>query len=277
MDLENNDFFSSFRGIDLRELIAYIENFDLVYRDSLNLPPWVTFGVEIEYEGIQKRIVDKYIAKNFWDWISKMDGSLNSGGEINSPILHDDKKSWEELKTVCHFLKNKHADTLHNAGGHVHVGAQTLGSDYNRWLYFLKVYTVYESVLYRFFYGDKLSGRSKIKKYAYPMADDLCNKISFFEKENNYKDILIELYQSFSRCAAINFGNVHYVSVDQIKDKNTIEFRIPNGTVEEVVIQNNCNTCIHLLLSFSNVFVDEDFLDYKLMNNKITYQNQFYM
>ena len=59
MDLENNDFFSSFRGIDLRELIAYIENFDLVYRDSLNLPTWVTFGVEIEYEGIQKRIVDK--------------------------------------------------------------------------------------------------------------------------------------------------------------------------------------------------------------------------
>ena len=63
--LKENDDFSSLRGLDLQELITYIENYYLDYRDTLGLPNNLTFGVEIEYENYLKTLVDKYIEKEF--------------------------------------------------------------------------------------------------------------------------------------------------------------------------------------------------------------------
>ena len=120
--LKNNDDFSCLRGLDLQDLITYIENYYLEYRCSLNLPDNLTFGVEIEYENYLRKNVDRYTEKYLKTWMSKMDGSLTNGGEITSPVLTDNINTWIELKSICKFLNNNHADTLHNAGGHIHIG-----------------------------------------------------------------------------------------------------------------------------------------------------------
>ena len=36
------------------------------------------------------------------------------------------------------------------------------------------------------------------------------------------------------RYQAINFSNISFSSLDSFEEDNTIEFRVPNGTIEEV-------------------------------------------
>ena len=47
MNQNKNDTFSSLRGVDLQDLLVEIDNNLLEYRNTLNLPKDVTFGVEI--------------------------------------------------------------------------------------------------------------------------------------------------------------------------------------------------------------------------------------
>ena len=269
--MNNNIMFSELGRCDLQDLILDIENFDLEYRDNLDLPLFVSFGVEIEYEGLLKSDVDSYLDQNHSKWISSVDGSLRrGGGEIISPIMFDIRNYWNPLKDICHYLKDNHADTLHNAGGHIHVGVQTLGEQYDSWFNFVTMYAVYEHVLYRFFYGDKVNARKNICKYARPMADSLYNRFSFYKETNYYKEILIDLLICFDRNCAINFGNVNYSNTGEFSKNNTIEFRIPNGSVEEVIWQNNINVITKLLLASRFRDIDLEYLNYKLNYDRVS-------
>ena len=107
IETTKNDEFHKFNSLDLQELVTEIENYYLLYRNKLNLPDFVTFGVEIEYENLLKTFVDKYVTKNLESWDSKYDLSVKLGGEISSPILHNDLESWKELKQICDYLKKK--------------------------------------------------------------------------------------------------------------------------------------------------------------------------
>lgn len=274
VELNENNQFSLFEGQDLRELLVQIENFDLIYRDGLGLSSEKTFGLEIEYEKLSKKYADQYVHKNLKDWISKEDGSLRGGGEIVSPILCDKKSAWLELKNVCCFLKESHASTFWNAGGHIHVGAHLLGNNYLDWLNFIKLYVVYEKVLFRFFYGDKLTARRKIRKYAFPISDTLRSKMFFFELAEKFSDILVFL--PLNKYLAVNFSHLDD-DVSQIKPGNTIEFRIPNGTIEEVVWQNNINTCLKLLNASKSSLLDVEKLDYQIKNEFISSTSDFYL
>lgn len=275
MDQKRNDNFSILRGIDLQNLLVETNRYFLEYRDTLNLPDDVTFGVEIEYEKILKSATDKFISKNLKNWRSKSDGSLISGGEITSPVMSDDIRYWKELKKVCEHLSKRKADTLHNAGGHIHIGARVLGEDVEAWKCFLKLYTAYENVLFRFIYGDKISGRKKLFKYAPPTADLIYNRMSDISKANSISDIHWNL-QTNERYAALNFCNVAFDYMECIYG-NTLEFRSPNATTNEVVWQNNINTLAKMLLSSRDKVMDEDFLDYKLTHEYLPYSGNEYL
>ena len=241
LNLEDNTFLSKTRGSKLEDALKEIDSFLLQYRDTLNLPNDVTFGVEIEYENVSKHFVDWYLSKNIADlnhWISKYDSSLIIGGEINSPIMRDEKEYWNELKKICEYLTKKRADTRHNAGGHIHVGTKTIGDDVEAWRCFLKTYMLFEHVLFRFFYGDKISGRKKITHFAQPVADLLFNQLDSFSKTNSIMDIKY-LICVWDRLRSINFLKTH-ISAESEKD-NTIEFRCPNATVDHIIWQNNVN------------------------------------
>lgn len=257
-----NDNLAFLRGIDLQELLVQVENLFLEYRDKLNLPEELTFGVEIEYEGKIRTLIDYYIKNNLDNWNSKDDGSLDSGGEITSPIMTDEIKYWEQLKGICDYLTEKHADTLHKAGGHVHIGASILGEDVEAWKLFLKLYIAYENVLFRFVYGDKISGREELLKYAPPIASDLYLNLSELESAHDLYDINRLIY--LGRRAALNFKNVKFLN--NRNEKNTIEFRSPNATTSAVIWQNNINTFAKMLMSAKQKAMDEEFLDYKLKN-----------
>lgn len=263
-----NDKLSKLRGLDLQELLVQIEKSDLEYRDTLNLPSYVTFGTEIEYEKIDQHIVNRFIDENYINWDSKHDSSLNSGGEISSPILRDDLKSWNQLKSICDFLKNEKANADDKAGGHIHIGANTIGSNVEKWKKFIKSYIVYESIIFRFAYGDKVKARKKIKKYAPPIADILYKQLDKLNCARDIDDIKHILYYS-NRYQAINFSNISFSSLDSFEEDNTIEFRVPNGTIEEVIWQNNINAIIKLMLAPSKNLMDIDYLEYKIKEDGV--------
>lgn len=273
---EKNDNFAFLRGIDLQDLLVETENYLLEYRDKLNLPNDVTFGVELEYEGILRSVTNKFVEKNLRDWHSKGDCSLSSGGEITSPVMIDEIRYWQELKKICEHLSRRKADTLHNAGGHIHIGTCVLGEDIEAWRNFLKLYTAYENIIFRFIYGDKISGRKKLFKYAPPIADSIYRAMPSIERADSLSDIRWALPTS-DRYAALNFCNVDFYNPESRYGKNTLEFRSPNATTNAVVWQNNINAFAKMLVASRDKVMDEEFLDYKLKHEYLPYSGNEYM
>ena len=275
IELKKNDQFSQLKGLDLQELLFKIQNFDLIYRKKLQLPSNVTFGIELEYEDVKKENVDNYVQENLNLWISKKDASIAIGGEINSPILYDELTSWEELQKICNFLKKKNANTSKNAGGHIHIGSHILGDNVDNWKMFLKTYAAYESVLFRFLFGDKITGRKRILDFAKPITDDLYDKIYWI----NHARSLFQLYEDLpkERRQALNFVNTDFENVKNKRFKNTLEFRSPNATIEEVIWQNNINALTKLILAPIKGLIDQEFLDYKLEHERISSKKEYYL
>lgn len=252
---------------DLCELLVDISNFNLEYRDSLNLDKRVTFGVEIEYERMIKLFTDFYVKRNLKGWISKCDESLVLGGEVTSPICIDEKDTWVNLKKICSFLKKRKVITDDNAGGHVHVGAHII-KDYHSFRKFLKTYALYENILLRFLFGQSVSPRKTFLEYSFPISPYILKNINRINECQSMEDI--QSFLPYYRFGAINFSNIKD-NMHDIKNKNTIEFRSPNGSVDEVIWQNNINTLTKFLLSVNDSNYDEEFLDYKLKNHRLSH------
>lgn len=263
------DELSSLRGLDLKELLIEIEKESFLYRKTLNLPDNVTFGTEIEYEKLSKFKVDDFVLKKLDNWHSKFDGSLHDGGEVTSPIMKDRQKDWEELKTICIFLREENVDTSNHAGGHIHVGYQILEKDTQNWIRFLKLYMTYEHILFRFAYGDKISARERIEKYARPIADDLYKEKKEITKIQRFSDLKEILH--FGKYVALNFCNIDFNDIF-LNYYNTIEFRMANASVNEIIWQNNINAFSKMLLSAREDRINMDFVEYKLYHEYVSYK-----
>lgn len=111
------------------KLLDYI-NSPLEYRIILDLPDFVTFGVEIEFEDANSYIVEKNLKNYYSTWLFERDktvldldvNDIEVGGEIVSPILKDNVSNWKEIYDVCNFLKRSGARIIDYSGGHIHIG-----------------------------------------------------------------------------------------------------------------------------------------------------------
>ncbi len=278
IDSSKNEEFLELNGNDLSDLLMQIEKYLLAYRTTLGLPKNITFGCEIEYEGLSKNAVDRYIDKHLNNWASDIDLSLIAGGEVKSPVMTDDDICWQELDKICKYLTRNHADTFHYAGGHIHVGTCALGEDINAWRTFLKLYALYESVIFRFAYGDKINWRLKQLKYAKPIADFIYYNLKDINSANSVVDIMFIITSLLKdRAFAVNFYNVDAINPNDNTYKNTIEFRCPNATTNSIIWQNNVNAFTKMLLTSKNGKLDEELLDYKLLHEFIPFGNTGYL
>lgn len=257
--LNTNIIFRGISKLDVAYLVKSLRSFFLPYRDSLFLPYGCTFGIEIEYEDVDKRLVDNLI-KDFKGWRSVTDETLQSGGEIVTSRLHDEKRVWQNLRIACQYLKMHNANTCHNASVHVHVGSHILKNN-DCWRRFFKLYAAYERVLIRFAFGDKINARNTFKQYASPVAlailetkDDIndINYLSTIKKEASYL--------KGNKCVALNIRGTENCNIEG----NTVEFRPFNATVQMPVIQNDVNISAKMMLAAANPNLDEAFLDAKL-------------
>ena len=122
---------------------------NLDYLDKINIPDY-KFGIEIEFagaifNGVKQKLDEilKYESntleelrqiekdkEEFKKWRLVNDGSVQSnawhrakkGGEINSPIIRDRKKAWNELKKVCKMLRTReYIKISENCSIHIHT------------------------------------------------------------------------------------------------------------------------------------------------------------
>ena len=273
---DRNDMFSKLSYQERDVLLDQINSFYLTYRRDLELPEYLTFGIEIEAEEINFDRVYNYLTKNFPDWDIKEDVSLITGIEAASPIYFDKKYVWEEIKKICSYFRRVKADTTGHAGGHVHISALPLEQNLEYWRKFIKLYTAYESVLWRFSVGDKNHIREGAYDWAAPISDELRKNIAKINDVSFLKE-LRKLIPTKTKKQALNFRNARIFTKNNsqaYRCLNTIEDRKGNATINEIVWQNYVNTDAKLVLAATKSIIDEDFLDYRIENDMCSLQEQ---
>ena len=271
---DDNTMLSTLKGKDLQEFLSLLNDYNIDYRDKLNLDEKDTFGIEIEYEKINykkhKKLIDLEWQGEFLPWSFHTDSSLFNGAEVNSPILKDNENTWQELKRICNYL-NTFSFIWVNSGGHIHVSATSLGEDLDIWVKFLKLWATYENVIFRFSYGEYVTPRPRIIRFATPIIYDIKDIITK-EKIDSYVDpyaIIDSPLFSLAKDIAVNLD--HIEDLKENKNGNTIEFRCPNGTLNPIVWQNNINLFMHLIMYSRSNNYDQDIVDKRRVSNYLKY------
>lgn len=241
---EDNCKLSSFNMYDINEVLFYINLYFLEYRDSLGLSKDVTFGLELECEDIfsYDLIKDEFASfKLFNNWEVTYDVTLSYGCEVKSQVMSDTKLKWKALKKACGIL-NDYGKIGENCAAHVHIGSHIIGSDKDIWLNFIKLWSSYEDIIFRFCYGEYLTNRDCINTYSKMLAYKLKSRFNKLDKP-----YILAILRSYfgERNQSINFHNIS--NPDEYGVKNTIEFRCANGTLNPIIWQNNVNLFVHLI------------------------------
>lgn len=266
----HNNNFSEMSGLELQELLYYLDHYYLELRNHLGFDESITFGLELEFEHVKRKQLKMNLSKleQRQQWELKHDFALEDGEEIVSPILKDTPTTWNDLKQVCSMISGS-AVINQKSGGHIHIGTQVLGNQTSAWLNFMKLWSVYENVIYRFTYGEYLCERFGINRYAIPVTKSFWQDyLAFVSQESLNLDSMLGRI-SRVRNQAVNFNNVK--DFDEMKPRNTIEFRCPNGTLEPVIWQNNVNLFVHLLEYSKSSNYDHELIQKRRILNEDKY------
>jgi len=292
--LPKNNINLSFVSVsEINALLWEIENTYLSYLPYLDIDFLFQFGIELEYGDASQRKITREIAKLYKQkkfkrendtlWVSKDDKTVHRvkdnillGGEVVSPILTNDRRAWEEIKTICSTLTNEEAVATEETSTHIHIDQSILGNDIKVWIKFIKLWIIYEEVIYRFLFGEYPTGRRQLAQFAKPVRAEYLKRLqNGLEGINDLDKLITKL--KLGKHHGINFMNTNTSNTFH-PSKNTIELRIPNGTLEPIIIQNNILFFGSLLHAASRV--SDDFLNQKLNElnpNRIENFNEIYI
>lgn len=254
LNKKDNDMISQMNNSDRVQFMMTLRKYLLELRKTINIDKNIKFGTEIEFEDANREKIEIELYGTFpnYDWIVKEDKSLYKGAEAVSKILSDTEETWNSLNEACNIISNN-AKIVSGASAHIHVCMNILGNNPKYWRNFAKLWMTYESVIYRFLYGEYTSPREQIGKYAKPISKDLIDDFNRIEDRSSMQSafyILKVLNKEEDRRKAINFTNADKTQLYKYNseaDKNTIECRVANGTFNPIIWQNNINLFIKLL------------------------------
>lgn len=264
-----------------KELLDELNKMTLSYRKKLNIADNTTFGIEIEYGNVLKDIIDN-LTKNYYGerlnnyekWMYQYERSFANfidkkyyGGEFDSPVFVNKEEYFIQLKNVCDALLKNGAIVDERMALHVHVGKDILKNNLKYLENFLKLYMIYEDIIYKFGYYGK-TPRKVIDDYARAISYDLFDIL----EENEYSsfnDLIYILRVIFkNKKTGINFYNINPGFYDSFNHLNTIEYRMFNGTIDPVIIQNMVNLSCSLLETSASEELDVECIDYNVKKIK---------
>lgn len=212
---------------------------------KLTIPKEMTVGMEIECEGecsSEILIFDNIIS----GWETKRDGSLKNGVEIVSPILKNTEKDVEDIYLVCDILKNLDQNVSENCGGHIHIGANYLKSK-DSIKNLIELWANNEKIIYMMSNEKNDKMRDGVVTFAEPLSKKIEEEL--YENNIDYKKLdkeqFIEKLQAIQQAVKVaqREGRRTGINLNNIgdKEKNTVEFRIPNGTLNPRTWIENAN------------------------------------
>jgi len=199
------------------------------------------------------------------------------GAEIVSPILYDNKHDWKTVEKVCEHVKKypgtKGKEVVANkkCGLHVHFDAGLLTENKNMMKTFLTLWSEMEELVYKMCNDvndpirESTINRSKkplegFKKMAAPTGKKILQQIDNNTlKVSNRKfgflkrNIVAPLKLDHSRYNGLNLSNIGN------PNKNTIEFRMSNGTIDPEVIKQNVFLYASIIDVARNVELEKDY------------------
>lgn len=239
---------------------------------KLGLPENFKFGIEIEADNVQTKGESslytgealEFIKNKKWHVASAHEERLvkEGGAELVSPILKDSENTWKNLEEICNLIKKypgkKGNEVIANekCGLHIHFDADCIASDPSKMKQFLKIYAESEELIYKMC-NDK---NDSIRKYAInrdfstliksvssiwrvgiaaPSGKKILEKIEngtlkvSYKKLGKFRNLTNKLKIDERRYYGLNLTNIGS------KNKNTIEFRMANGTLNSETIKQN--------------------------------------
>lgn len=210
-------------------------------RNTIFIPESMAIGIEIETLGEDEFANKMKEIKEFLGWRFKNEPSVVSrrngftGFEITSPKLTGNiQQTTSRIKSMCEFLCKIGNHVDETCGGHIHFESSYLDSA-QAWINFIILYMHTERLLYIISNKEGEVPRKGIYNHAKPFAEILSSNLSScieriraLDSTNvqKAKDILANIQ-----------GNKNY-GINFLHPE-TIEFRMPNGTIDsDVWIQN---------------------------------------
>lgn len=202
---------------------------------DIGLDNKMTIGMEIESEGSMSEAIMKLgvIAQREHNgetigWETEEDESLNNGVEVKSPILTDNKKDVEDIYIVCSILQECGNNTSERCGGHIHIGADYLKSK-EAYINLFEIWGNAEKIICKMSNETGSIPRIGLQEYAVPISPKLNEAIESetvnLENEEDLEQFIYKVQKvQGERYSGLNLLNIN-------NGKNTIEFRIPNGTI----------------------------------------------
>ena len=261
------DYFSKMSKKDLEYLFILLKDYKLKSRESLGLNEKISFGVEVEFENVLLYFIRKEFSKydnlRYWSIIydkscSYMVDDFEVGGEVVSPILHDTSIELQSLQMALSILKSLDAQITEHTSLHVHVGSHIFGNDIKNVVNFVKVWSIFEHIIFKFAYGTSKYPRSNIIYFARPIGDALklkCKYIPLF-----LENMLVPRELGFDKKWAINFKNYTSLSSEE-EVNNTIEIRVANGSLDYAILQNTIYFYLKLMQYVMSDKYDEKLID----------------
>lgn len=226
--------------MSLNKIDIQLKNNPLEYRSILTIPQKTNFGLELELENVDIRDVHEAVRTELGNnWIIKIDDSLKKGNnaEIVTPVLQNKKQTWIILKKLGELLKRLNP-TYDNCSFQVNFDGSLLPNLEDK-VRFIKLYAMYEDIIYRFSKGEDLQYRESLDVYASPII------LALKGCQGYGKDAVVEYFSDKKRYG-INFKTIK---------KDLIEFRTPNATSNPILWQNYITLFYYLVkLSTSNKY-----------------------
>ena len=221
----------SLKNKDRREY--YRMFYEKKFSFDLGIDSNLFFGLEIEAEGINEGII-KALEFDKTGFRCSDDGTLVLGVEVKTPKLKNQNECLSELYYVCNMLEMGGFKTSSRAGGHIHFDSSyfTHKEDYYG---LFEIWTSVEDMLYIILNDAFSLPRSDVTSFA----------TSFVESIREQKEMVFE---SFLKDDDGFASNLHLWQNDKHNglnlthvrtDLNTIEFRVPNGTISFPVWMQN--------------------------------------
>lgn len=226
---------------------------------TLSLPGNVKFGLEIEMEELSFEVTERRVQIIDEELKCEGDLSLKKGGvEVVVPPLCNTKNNLLILKKL--------AKSLSDLRPHFNNCSFQINFDDNytteQRIDFMKLYSFYEDVIYRFSSGVNRELRESIEVYAFPIYYDFAE--------------LLSKYPDNPEMVLKNFSNKKLFGIN-LKNKtkpNLIEFRTPNGTTNYHLWLNYINTFYYLMNAVKEANYDKELVDY-FIKNFIEFNNDY--
>lgn len=229
----------------------------------LDIPKDMTIGVELEAEGKNAFLV-RALGSILPYWKSKIDVSIPKGVEVVSPILHDNIEDMLSLEFVCDLMSEAGLKTDELCGGHIHIGAKYLENNFNAWENLFIIWNETEELFYKMSNEKGKKPRQYLEDFAAMSHNDIeeLYKKGKVKIENKEEFSKVCRYLTDTRSRGLNLSNLGR------KDKNTIEFRIPNGTINSKAIKENIKLFCSLLQVSKEIALNPEYKKEQFSNIK---------